>query len=154
MTVSPNFIIRPTWKGTLQTAFSFLRRVTLLEPSDFSFGDFDPQINWSGMTVTNVEVNRCRYLKINKFIWFSIDIRATLAAPLAAIVSVDIPTGATALGPQVQGAGALFLNGGTGEIGSWSTIADRGFVYAQRADFTNFSAGSWVFVANGFIEVK
>ena len=152
---SPNFSVDANWKSTISKAFQQLRRVKFVVENTFSFGDFDPQTNFSGMTVTNYRVYRARYLKIFGMLWFSFEITATLAAPLAANVYIIIPgTGpdpdATSAG---QSGGAQIRNAGVYETGTWLLVGNTNQLQMNRPAWAAFTAGAAVFRANGFVEV-
>lgn len=158
MTVSPNLKVQKDWRGTLNLAFSVLRRIAFLTPEDFSFGTFDPQTDFAGMAVTNYRVYRTRYLKIFNFLWFSVDMSATLAAPLTNVVYVTIPAtasldNATVVGTSGQAVGAAIGNAGGLETGTAQISNGSNRLQFLRATVNNYTAGSASFRANGFLEV-
>lgn len=148
-----NLKVFSDWKRSVSDAFRILRRTLFVYESDFTFQTFDPQINWNGMVATAISTNRARFLRISKTLLFSIDIRATLAAPFATSLSVAIPQGGTSAGTQVQGGGAYMFNAGVAEVGTWSTLENGGVIMAQRPGNAAYTAGSFIFIANGFIEL-
>jgi len=153
MSFSPNFKVLTDWRSSLNVAFSVLRRIKFIIEGDFSFGDFDPQSNFNGMTVTNYLVNRARYLRIGNLFIFSLDIRATLAAPFAVRVDYTIPVTAAGTSSSVQGGGAWGYNAGVIESGAvWGINGASNAIYSLRPALAAYTAGSYIFVANGLIE--
>ena len=153
------FSINPSllhgWKQTLTIFFSKIRRVSFVVEDTFSFGDFNPQVNWNGMTATVVSVNRARYLKIWKFFWFSIDISATLAAPFTTSVILTIPH--TAYQSSPAGAhitAGLLQNAGAYEVGTCQVAGGSDQMTIFRTALGAYTAGAFLFRANGFIEVQ
>lgn len=157
MTYSPNLPIGSGWKSTLQIAFQTLRRIKFIIESDFQWKDFDPNLNFYGMTVTNLLVPRCRYLLLGNIIYFSIDIRCTLGGAAANIITVSLPeniiTPPTNYSSATQGGGAFYTNAGVEETGFWLSRANRNTIDFQRAGYANFGAGAFIGIANGFIEI-
>jgi hypothetical protein len=125
----------------------------LLGILSFSFGDFDPQTNFNGMTVTDYLVNRARYLRIGKLFFFSLDVRATLAAPFAQSVSYTIPAIASGTIASVQGGGVYAYNAGAADNGAWGITGTTSIIYSLRPLLAPYTAGSYIFIANGFIEI-
>lgn len=152
-----NFTLDAAWRATLNKVFQQLRRVKFVVENSFSFGDFDPEINWNGMAATAVDVRRARYLKIFKMFWFSVDIRATLAAPFAAGVFITLPSVIISNANEksgVQGGGAYMFNAGTAEVGTWSGNAGTNILNAYRPGTAVHTAGAFIFIANGFLEIE
>lgn len=141
--------------GTLRAWRSEFVSGMLLSVSDFFFKDFEPATNFGTMTVTNYTVNRARYFSLWKFCWFSIDIRATLAAPLGTTVVVSLPVSAPPIKTlaEVQGAGAYMFNAGVAETGTWSISGGQNAINIHRPGTAAFTAGSFIVIANGFIEI-
>jgi hypothetical protein len=152
MTYSPNLPISSGWKSTLANAFQTLRRVKFIVEETFSFGDFNPQTNYNGMAATGLNEYRARYLKIGKFFLFSYDSLATVAAPFTNNVTITIPY--TVKGDRQQGGGAVVSNGGAGESGFFTAVADTNTVIFHRVNDGNWGAGFLEIVCNGFIEIK
>lgn len=150
MSFSPNLKVLKDWRGSLNVAFSILRRVRFIVEETFSFGDFDPQINWNGMTITSPLVTRARYLKIFKMFWFSLDIGGTLAAPFTNIVTVTMPF-ATA---ENQGGTGFGQNAATAEGSFWEVLAASNSLVVYRAAFGNYTAGAFRTRINGFLEIE
>lgn len=152
----PNLKVLSDWRSSLNVAFSTLRRIPFLTEPVFQMGDFNPQTNFNGMTVTNYRVYRARYLKIYKFLWFSFEITATLAAPFAANVMITIP--GTGYDPEQtfagQSGGAQIRNAGAYETGTWLLVGRTNVLQLNRPGWANFTAGASVFRANGFVEVQ
>lgn len=156
MTVNFNFKVDSSWRSSLNTAFSFLRRTTLLTPGDFELTDFDPRMDFHGMTITNFLIRRCKYLKINKYFFYSIDIAMTLAAPFAAEVDVQLPLGLTVAGDSgfLQCNHLLTSQAGVNEAGHALGRGTTSLISLQRGASGNFGAGNARFIGNGFIEVN
>jgi hypothetical protein len=153
MSFSPNLKVLTDWRSSLTVSFSLLRRIKFIIEGDFSFGDFDPQSNFNGMTVTNYLVNRARYLRIGNLFIFSLDIRATLAAPFAQAVNYTIPATATGTSASVQGGGIYGYNAGVADNGAWGITGATNIIYSLRPSLAAYTAGSYIFIANGVIEV-
>lgn len=152
MTYSPNLPINSGWKSTIQNAFQVLRRIKFIVEDDFTFTDFDPQTDFSGMTVTNYLVNRARGIKIGSIFYFSINISATVAAPLASIIRVTLPYTAFSSGDQFGA--SQNLNAGTSEVGFYIIANGLNGLSFARPGYANFGAGATQVAANGFIEVN
>ena len=150
---SPNFSLLSNVKETIRIAFTQLRRVRFLVEESFEFGDFDPKTNFNGMVSTAYVIARARYLKIYKFLWFSVDITSTLAAPFTSVINITIPY--TAAGSQYtegQAGGALINNNSARESGYWVIHGNTNEIIFVRSGAA-FSAGIDGFSANGFIEI-
>lgn len=153
MTISPNLKIGRDWRSTLNLAFSVLRRIVFLTPDDFSFGDFDPQTNFNGMAGTVYTVNKARYLKIFKMLWFSIDISATLAAVFTTNITVTMPATANGGTGGYQGFVGVGENAGVGELSAAQIQNGTNLLNIYRQAFGAYTAGTWHSRINGFMEV-
>jgi hypothetical protein len=154
---TPNYTLDSSWKATLNKVFQQMRRVKFVVEDTFSFGDFDPQTNWNGMTVTGYQVYRARYLKIYKLLWLSIDIRATLAAPFAGSVDVTIPyviKGSDEVSGAQQSLFVRISNASTNEPGMCVAVANTNILTFFRIPIAAFTAGSAILTYNGFLEVQ
>jgi len=157
---SPTLNILSTWKTTIQQAWQSLRKIRFVIEDTFSFGNFDPKIQWGGMTVTNAYVYRARYLKIFNMMWVSLYASATVAAPLSNGVSFTIPATASgnddpALATSIilQGGGCVLRDILSYQIGFWRTAGGSDLMYLDRTAGT-FAAGLVEIFVNAFIEVK
>jgi len=135
--------------GTLRAWRSEIIGGNLLDIPAFSFGNFDPQINFNGMTVTNFNVVRARYLRIFKMFWFTFEATATLAAPFASTINIIIPN----TGKSTQIAVGYGQNAGTGELSVHQLLANANTVQIYRQAFGNYTAGVWYSRVNGFYEI-
>ena len=151
---TPNLAVLSDWITSLTVAFSKLRRISFVVENTFTFEDFDPQTNYLGMTVTNYIVNRARYLKIFGLAWFSLDISATVAAPLANSVTITLPVTCAGDIGNKQGAGALLRLVGGDETGYWITDSQVNLITFRRSTAINYAAGVLRIISNGFFEVK
>lgn len=150
---TPNLKVLKDWRGSLNVAFSILRRVAFVIEDTFSFGDFNPQTNWQGMTVTNYQVYRARYLKIFKMMWVSLDIRGTVAAPLTTNVSVILPaTGGGGEDSSQQSSANRLVDNSVNEVGFSALAKGSNEMYFYRAPIANFTAGPAIITFNGFLE--
>jgi hypothetical protein len=150
----PNLLVLRDWRQTCTVAFQQLRRIPFLTEEIFAFGDFDPTIVWPG-TATAVSVRRAKILKIWKFVFFSVDVRATLAVPFTQFGTLTIPYTARNDNPSsVQGAGAIVANAGTASVGHWQIASSTNLLTFYRAALAAFTAGDAILIANGFIEVE
>lgn len=150
-----NFAVLRSWQQTCTVAFNTLRRIAFIVEDSFQFGDFDPQTNYNGMTLTLYQVKRARFLKIWKFLWLSIDIVGTVAVPLASGITITIPDGCTVAGlaTDYQAFGADVVNNGTSEAGFARAIGLTNAVTFYRTASGNFGAGVSEITANGFLEI-
>lgn len=153
---SPKLAILSDWRSSLSVAFSYFRRIKFVVENTFELGDFDPQTNWKGMTVTNYEVYRARYLKIWKFAWISIDIIGTVAAPFAPNVVITVPFTMDSSVTKQQGGAATCTNGGLPEACGWVTSAANGpaTISFYRMPVANFGAGIVRLNLNAFLEIQ
>lgn len=157
----PNLPILPDWKGTLTVAFAQLRRAVFVVEDSFTWNDFDPQINFNGMTVTNYNLLRSRILKLGKFVSISVHFTATLAAPLAAFFTLKLPytagtagvAGTSAAGTPYQGGACTLLNSAVQEVGVWKIQQTGDTIFILRSPVANFGAGSLELIFNEVIEV-
>ena len=152
----PNFAVLGNWRSTLAAFFQQIRKVAFVTEGAFAFGDFDPQFDWKLMAVTSVRVDRARYLKIWNMLWFSLDFRATLAAPLASNYSIRVP--GTLADPDTavqesQGGSCYLANNAVAEVGLWFGTAGADEVFIQRVGGA-FTAGITRVILNGFVEVN
>lgn len=158
MSFTLNLKVLKDWRSSLSVAFQILRRIQFIVEDTFSWGDFDPQIDWGGMAATGIEVGRCRYLKIWNFLWFSIDIRASLAAPFTTQVGITLPGTSTGGGDyspkRVQGGAMIVYNAGVESIGSHDITDDTNVTYIKRPALAAYTAGLFIVIGTGFIEVK
>lgn len=150
MSISPNLKVGNDWRGSLNVAFATLRRILFIQESDFSFGDFDPQVNWNGMAASNVSILRARYLKIFNMLWFSLDLSATLAATFTTSFSIIMPATAGSVG--LQSFAGIGQNGGSNEGCVAEIQAGTNILNIYRIGFGNYSAGSTRQRINGFME--
>lgn len=144
------------WKQSLVVAFSQLRRVNFLTQEVFAWGDFLPVIDWGGMATSNFVLGRARYLKIWKFLWFSLDFRATVAAPLFNRITVQIPGTfpVDEIRSVYQGGGLTIQNNGANEAGFWYAGSGTNLLNFQRTAGGNFTAGTAAVFCNGFVEIQ
>ena len=150
---TPNFSVGGSWRSAITLITSQLRKIKFADDQSFTWLDFNPQTNFSGMTVTDYKVTRCRYLLLNKLIFLSVDLEATLAAPLANVISVEFPgTVAGDLG-SLQTGGVNIRNAGAIEIAGWQGNGQASYISFVRAAAANFSAGAVRIMMNGFLEV-
>lgn len=131
-----------------------LRRVPFVIADTFSMGDFNPEVNWNGMAATDVKVCRARYLKIWSFLWISVDIYATVAAPFTNFITITIP--GTIAGDVAcnQSFGARVSNNSTNDPGILIGNGTQNFMVFLRPLAANFSAGQARCTANGFLEIE
>lgn len=136
---SPNLPILSKWQETFKVAFQKLRRTNFVIDNTFEWQDFDPQIDYQGMTVTGVANRIARYVKINKCLYVSLSLQATLAAPLATVIYVTIPGTApnNTDGNTVQGGTPLLYSAGAAVLGRWFLFP--GFNKLEIAP----TAGAW-----------
>jgi hypothetical protein len=153
MTFSPNLKVLPDWRSTVTVAFSILRRISFITLPDFQFGDFDPATNFSTMAATAYEVKRARFLRINKFLWFSIDLRATLAAVFVQAITITLPATAAGDSTTAQGVSGIGENAGAGEGSLGIIVGETSTLQIYRPSIAAYSAGNWKSRINGFIEV-
>jgi len=154
---SPNLPISSSWKSTLSNAFQLLRRVKFLVEDTFDWGSFNPQVNYTGMTTSNVIVYRARYLKIWKFFWFSIDAAATLAAPLSPYIVIKIPYTiplSSFTSDSIQGDACMVMDNSIFEPGLWYGLSKSNEITFIRSGVVNWSAGNNRIITNAFLEVN
>jgi hypothetical protein len=154
MTVSPNLKVGKDWRGTLNLAFSTLRRIVFLTPDDFSWGDFDPQINWNGMTATGTIVYRARYLKIFKFVWLSIDIRTTLSGAMTSSIAVTVPFTFGGGIAENQQSHFVRIANNANESGMAIGVIDSDQLSFFKVPVVNFVATSLILTLQGVFEAK
>lgn len=152
MTFSPNLKVLSDWRSSLTVAFSTLRRIAFIVLDDFSFGDFNPNTNFSTMTATAYVCNRARYVKIGKFMFFSIDIQATLAAVFTSAVRITLPYTVAGESTSFQGVAGFGQNGGTGEACVAQVAGGASDMFIYRYNNANYTAGAWRARINGFME--
>lgn len=149
----PNLPIGSAWKSTLNLAFQTLRRIKFVVAETFSFGDFDPQINWNGMAVSAVNIRRAKYLKIYKLLFFSVDFTGVVAAPLNNSVIVTLPATVAGNSGDAQSAGCSGNDAGAAVALVWQASALTTNLYVYRYNFVNYTAGVFRGIFNGFVEV-
>lgn len=143
--------------ANLKSLLLTLRRVPFVIEDTFTFGDFDPQLDFQGMTVTNLRVRRARFLKIWSFFWFSIDFSATLAAPLNTTIRITIPYTTKSSGnPSLsfnQGGGAVVVDS-VGADGFWLSGSDTNIIAVFKDNTAIYGAGGARVSLNGFLEIN
>lgn len=155
MSYSPNLPVSSGWKSTIENAFQVLRRIKFIIEGDFSFGDFDPQTNYQGMTTSGYQVYRARYLKIGDMFWFSYNSLASVAAPLTSTITITIPfTAKTRVGDRQQGGAGFTSSAGAAECAFWNILSGTNTVRFHRYAGNNWAAGFVELAVNGFIEVN
>lgn len=150
---SPNVSLLSSWRQSITVLLQTLRRVKFVVENTFSFGDFDPQPNWFGMAATNVLIYRARYLRIYKFLWISVDISATLAAPFTNGIGITIPWTLAGDIASNQAFGARVSNNSVNDSGVVIGNGTFSAVLFIRPVAANFTAGVTRITANGFFEV-
>lgn len=156
---SPNFTLDEAWRTTLNKVFQQLRRIRFVVEDTFSFGTFDPTVDFQGMTISNYIVQRARFLRIWKFLWLSVDVTVTLASPFTVQMFVILPPGCTVAGDGTdstdsrQGGSLVMQNNSTLEAGYWLALPLSNRISIQRNAGGNYSAGNARFAFNTFIEV-
>lgn len=159
MTNLPSLVIGSGWRETLNNAFATLRRINFLIYENFIFKTFDPKLDFQGMTATNYLVRRARFLKIYKFLWLSVDVSVTLAAPFDVQMFLTIPPACIIAGNNTtdtiprQGSSLIMQNAGVLEAGYWLGLALSNQISIQRNAGGNYTAGGARFVFNGFLEI-
>lgn len=143
----PNLITGDEWRTTLISAFTQLRKPSFATEDTFVLSNYDPSPNWYGMTVSGILIQRSLYLKLNKLIFLSFDISATLAAPLALSFSVTLPGARIAAGNLGYSQVISVSNNGVAGFGS----IDAG---NTEIFFSVPGAGARRIIGNGFIEVS
>lgn len=147
-----NYSVLRDWKTTLTVAFQQLRRIPFIIEDTFQFGDFDPQTNFNGMTISNYVLYGARYLKIKNLLWFHYDMTVTLAAPLAASIKIIIPgTASTEYG--IQSGYAQIDNAVTGESDGWYLLPGTNEIVIFRTGVVNYTAVATRIKLNGWVEV-
>jgi hypothetical protein len=149
------FVNLSSWQSTFKVFFQQLNKIRFVVEDTFSFGDFDPQIDYDGMTTSAITIYRTRYLKIYKLLWVSIHIDVTLAAPFSSVIRVRIPATATTVGGTLSRQGYIFRlqNAGVVEAGALSLNAGADLLQFFRLT-GNYTAGAANIRFNGFFEVQ
>lgn len=150
MTYSPNLKLLTDWQSTVNVAFQQLRRILFVVEDDFKFRQWNPAISFGGMVASNFVLNYCRYCLINNTMFFSVNFQATLAAPFANQITLTLPESLVYLG-ATQAGGALIVNAGVAETGTWQLGQRLGFF---RTGSANYTAGNFQAVANGVINLE
>ncbi len=158
MSYSPNLPITSGWKSTLALAFQLLRRIKFIIEEDWSFGSFDPQIDYNGMTTTNNRTVHCRYLKIGKMLFLSLNIQCTLAAPLASSIFMTLPSGCVAANYDdstngYQGGPVYLAVNGIAEVGYFFILQNTSLITFKRPTAAAYLAGTFQVRENFFIEI-
>lgn len=151
---SPNLKVMNDWRSSLTNAFGQLRRVKFAVEDTFEFKDFDPNLYFSGMTVTNLVVFAAKLLKLNNLVFFTVDATFTLAAPFSSTITFELPN-VILSGPiaRVQGGGCLTQNGLPYEAGIWFGNGETNTIYTIRT-VGLYGAGGGNIRVNGFVEVE
>ena len=148
-----NASIQNTWRQSLTTILQILRRVVFVVEDSFSFGDFDPQIDWGGMTVTLVSIPRARYLKIWKMLWISVSFEGTVAAPLTTTIKITIPGTAQGVATAIQAYIFRLFEAATIQAGTVLIRGGNNTLEFQKLNSANYTAGAVTLRLNGFFEV-
>jgi hypothetical protein len=153
MSFSPNLKVLSDWRSSLTVAFSALRRISFIVTSDFAFGDFNPQTNFSSMAATNYIINRARYFRIGSIMWLSFDIQATLAAVFVQAITITIPATVAGDSGVHQGLAGIGSNAGTGEETLGLALGGTNSIQIYRPATAAYTAGAWRTRINGFVEI-
>lgn len=154
MTFSPNLPISSGWKSTLQNAFQILRRVKFLIDSDFTWTNFDPQLNFGTMTATAVQVYDMRGMRVGNTFFFYGTVGATLAAVFATDVKMTIPYTISSRATSVIFGGSIpVMNAGAWESGWWYGLPNSNELNIRRFPVANYTAGAFMSCISGSIEV-
>lgn len=153
MTISPNLAVGSDWRGTLNKAFSILRRIVFVDEQTFSWGDFDPQINWGGMAVTLEHIRRARFIKIWKLLFISFHVDATLGAPLTDRVIITIPGTLTGDINSFQDIPVTAYDAGALEIGTATGMGTSNNIVFYRPGYAAHNAGAFTVRFNAILEV-
>ena len=141
MTVSPNLKVGKDWRGSLNLAFSVLRRIAFLTPDDFSFGTFDAG-NDANLAK---DLDLSYYLAIGKLVFVRLYIKGTVsAAPASLTFEIPFTSYVEADGPFWTG----YLESGAGR--------ELGFFYIPQGGTSvvvlrTTTAGNWSNGANRYI---
>jgi len=154
---SPNLQVLSDWRSTVKVAFQKLAKTSYVTDSTFEWQTFDPQTDFSGMTITNYSLLHSRYLKINKLLFISCYFTVTLAAPLATTIYVTIP--GTAPIPKIAGdlqSGPFLLDtgGGVATTGRWYLNGNGGKLLVQQSAGTPYVAGGTVISIQASMEIQ
>ncbi len=150
---SPNFATTSSWKTSVNLISSQLRKIKFVVESTFQWGDFDPQTTFSGMAASAYLIRRARYLKIWKFLWFSVDIAVTLGGPASNAINVNLPYTAYGASGEIQAGGARIDNAATAEAATWACSGGQSTLAFYRDGLANYALAATRIFANGFIEV-
>jgi len=158
---NPKFAVLSNWRTTVSQAFQYLRRVSFAIDDSFAFEEFNPQIDFGGMTVTNLVVINSRYIKLNKLLFFSFSLSCTLAVPFTNTIKIRIP--GTTIGDsssalsnfKIQAGGAYVLNPAiTSVVGYWTSLPGSNEIGILLNTAVNYAAGTTAIGVNGFVEIN
>ncbi len=117
------------------------------------FKDFIPAANYGSLAVSDYQVFRARYRVLGKMLFFSIDISATLAAPLSNSYTIFLPLTAAGTVDVIQGGQGFSDNGGASQGCLWQIYGTTNQLVIYRNSLANYTAGSTRARINGFIEI-
>ena len=155
----PNLTLGNAWRNTIQALFVQLRRIKFAVEETFSFGDFDPQVNWQAMTVTGPVVNRARYFKIFNLAFISLNISSTITVAGAVnFIQITVPFTFKTTNPDDPtnslqiGYGAILNTAGSAVYSP--ARSGRNVITFYKMDQTAFAAATFNLIFGGFFEVE
>ncbi len=151
---SPNFAIGSGWRSSMQLVVSQLRKIKFVVEETFSWGDFEPQATFSGMTVAGYAVKRARYLKLWGFLFFRVDLIATLSGAMSNAIYITVPGTAFGDTGELQSAGCRIDNVTLAQSGTWNASGQQDVVGFYLPNLANYVAGDVRISAVGLIEVS
>lgn len=152
---TPRIVSANTWENTMATLAGVLNRQKFVTEGTYIFTNWEPEFNWNGMTVTIPRVYKARIQTLGKISFISLQFGATLAAPLANTIGVNLPVTAPLLESGTSQCLAVrYSIGGTDEMGQAILNDGTNQLLLRRAPVANFTAAAiYVQLCQGFIEV-
>lgn len=155
---APNFAIGSSWRSAMTLLVSQFRKIKFAVESTFSFANYTPDLFWNGATANPVYIHHARYLRLNKLLFISVCVQATLGGAVTNLVGFSLPE--SLIGADVpifqQGGCGLLIPGSGFEVGFWSLAGRADMMSLGRGPGgpLNYPAGAVIYSVNAFVEVS
>ena len=147
--LNPQIALLPTWEASHRMFITKLKNEKIVKDKTFSFEDFLPVFDWTGMTISGLSVGTANVLRIGSLVFLHVNAGVTLAAPLATVFSFTIPyTAKSNFAGAVRIDNAVFR-----EIGNWACGIGTNIVFIRRPAAVAYTATASAFNLSCWIEV-
>lgn len=145
-----NLNITSDTKETLKIAFQKLRRTPFVVEDTLTFDEVATSLS-STMTITTPLMKRARALKLNDFLFLSVNLTLTAGGAPSNVITLTVPYTFPSTGDQsVPG---YVFGGAVTAIGLVRAVAGSNRLEIYQDNLTNYTLGAISIEFNGFFEV-